>query len=66
LDWLRPAWRSRICRSSQFGFRAKRWLAQFRAGQSVDAFLAAEAAGLESREKMLEAYLATDPSHALG
>jgi predicted glutamate--cysteine ligase len=48
------------------GNAAKRWLAQFRAGQSVDAILAAEAAGLESREKTLEAYLATDPSHALG
>jgi predicted glutamate--cysteine ligase len=48
------------------GNAATRWLAQFRAGQSVDAILAAEAAALESREKMLEAYLATDPSHALG
>jgi predicted glutamate--cysteine ligase len=48
------------------GNTAMRWLARHRAGESVAAILAEEAAALERRERQLEAWLATDAAHALG
>jgi predicted glutamate--cysteine ligase len=48
------------------GNTAMRWLARHRAGESVAAILADEAADLERRERQLEAWLATDTAGALG
>jgi predicted glutamate--cysteine ligase len=48
------------------GNAAMRWLERHRAGESVAAILAEEAAGLERLESRLEAWLATDPAGALG
>jgi predicted glutamate--cysteine ligase len=48
------------------GNAAMRWLERYRAGESVAAIIADEAAALERRESRLEAWLATDPAGALG
>jgi predicted glutamate--cysteine ligase len=48
------------------GNEAMVWLARHRSGESVAAIVAAEATALEQRERALEAWLATDASHALG
>jgi predicted glutamate--cysteine ligase len=48
------------------GNTAMRWLERHRAGESVAAIVAAEAAALQRREQQLEAWLATDAPRALG
>jgi predicted glutamate--cysteine ligase len=48
------------------GNEAMVWLARHRNGESVAAIVAGEAAALAEREQALEAWLATDTSHALG
>ncbi len=48
------------------GNAAMRWLERHRAGESVAAIIAAEAADLERRERQLEAWLATDAAGTLG
>ncbi len=48
------------------GNTAMRWLERRRAGESVAAIVAAEAAALQRREQQLEAWLATDAPRALG
>jgi len=48
------------------GNEAMVWLARHRSGESVAAIVAGEAAALAEREQALEAWLATDTSHALG
>ncbi|MCS5699048.1 glutamate--cysteine ligase [Cyanobium sp. FGCU-52] len=48
------------------GNEAMVWLARHRNGESVAAIVASEAAALAEREQALEAWLATDTSHALG
>jgi predicted glutamate--cysteine ligase len=48
------------------GNTAMRWLDLHRSGQSVPSILATEIAALETREKALQACLATDPALALG
>jgi predicted glutamate--cysteine ligase len=48
------------------GNEAMVWLARHRNGESVNAIVAGEAAALAEREQALEAWLATDTTHALG
>jgi hypothetical protein len=48
------------------GNEAMVWLARHRNGESVATIVAGEAAALAEREQALEAWLATDTSHALG
>ncbi|MFN9933169.1 MAG: glutamate--cysteine ligase [Cyanobacteriota bacterium] len=48
------------------GNEAMVWLARHRNGESVATIIAGEAAALAEREQALEAWLATDTSHALG
>jgi predicted glutamate--cysteine ligase len=48
------------------GNEAMVWLARHRNGESVGAIVAGDAAALAEREQALEAWLATDASHALG
>jgi predicted glutamate--cysteine ligase len=48
------------------GNEAMVWLARHRNGESVAAIVAGDAAALAEREQALEAWLATDTSHALG
>ena len=48
------------------GNTAMRWLERHRAGESVAAIMAAEAAALVRREQQLEAWLVTDAPRALG
>jgi hypothetical protein len=48
------------------GNQAMRWIARHGRGESIGAIIASEAAALESREKALEAWLATEAAQAPG